>query len=732
MRPWWTILAWLLLLAVAGVSAAGISDRLMTNWRFTSEPESVQGRNLLEEHLIGGDYPAHELVIIRSDSLTVDDPAFQERVMQVTGALAGFDPVASAVNYYQAAEVNPQQASSLVAEDRHSTLIPVMFDGSYESVEDEAEDYSDLVHEQSGNGFDVSTVGDLSGGLAFAEISESDLQRGELIAIPIAMVVLVLVFGALVAAGLPLILALVSIVVAIGIGGLLALQMDLSIFLVNMTTMMGLALGIDYALFIVRRYREERVRSDSRIEAIARTGDSASRAVLFSGGIVIVALFGLFLIPTTIFRSLALGAILAVVAAVLAMLTLVPALLSLIGDRLDWPRRQPGMGAAAQEEPVWGAIARRVMARPVLSLVLSTVILLALAAPVIDLEEGATGTGAESIPDGEIRENYALLESQYNPGILQPIDIVIDLERSAETEREIDDLIQRIEADNAFIPATALTWNAGDSLARLEVPLAMLPGEPESYDAVERLRDEHIPAVFGDRADQVFTTGQLSVQYDFIDSTIYWRPWIFAIVLGLSFVLLTLVFRSLIVPLKAIVMNLLSVGAAYGLLVLVFQWGVGNELFGFERTPTIEAWIPIFLFTVLFGLSMDYHIFLLSRIRENFNLSGDNHASVVSGLQVTGRLITGAALIMVVVFGGFAAGRLMMFQQMGFGLAVAILLDATLVRSVLVPSSMALLGSWNWYLPSWLNWLPNLWVEGRAGAEAVGTPPVEPAFGADD
>jgi RND superfamily putative drug exporter len=265
--------------------------------------------------------------------------------------------------------------------------------------------------------------------------------------------------------------------------------------------------------------------------------------------------------------------------------------------------------------------------------------------------------------------------------------------------------------ESIFGPTTYETNSAGD-LGLLSIQLISDPNARDATEAIKRLRSDYIPQAFAGADTEVLVTGVSATNSDFYDLTNQYTPLVFTFVLGLSFLLLLLVFRSIVVPLKAIIMNLLSVGAAYGLLVLVFQMGVGHSLFGFQKVEAIEAWLPLFLFAILFGLSMDYHVFLLSRIKERYDLTGDNTASVAFGLRSTGRLITGAALIMVVVFAGFATGELVMFQQMGFGLGVAVLIDATIIRSILVPASMKLLGNWNWYLPPVLSWLPRLGLEG--------------------
>jgi RND superfamily putative drug exporter len=536
------------------------------------------------------------------------------------------------------------------------------------------------------------------------------------------------VFGALVAAGGPVILAGISILVAFGATALISSFTALSFFISNMITMIGLAVGIDYALFVVERYREERRRGYDTLDALERTGATASKAVLFSGITVVLATIGLFLIPTIIFRSLGLGAILVVIAAVAATLTLVPALIALLGDRLDWPRKKtyPTEGVAAHVIDLdtihggfWGRVVRIVMAKPVISLVAAIGFLLLLALPYRDLNTGFAG--AETLPPSSPRDAYEILARDFSVGLIAPVEFVIDAPRTESTDSAITSLQAELASNPIYNTADFLVmWNADDDLAHVTVPMTIVGSSPQAVDEIHRLRDEVAPRLFGAVDGSVYVTGETAFSADFFTLVDQWTPIVFAFVLGLSFILLLVVFRSIVVPIKAILMNLLSVGAAYGAIVLVFQKGYLTDFFGFDKSPTIEAWIPIFLFCVLFGLSMDYHVFLLSRIREHYDLTGNNRESVAVGLHSTARIITGAALIMVAVFAGFAAGRLVMLQQVGFGLAVAVLIDATIIRTIVVPAAMALLGDRNWYLPRWLNWLPDVRVEGDPQALTKG------------
>jgi RND superfamily putative drug exporter len=488
-----------------------------------------------------------------------------------------------------------------------------------------------------------------------------------------------------------------------------------------MLTGMGLALGIDYALFVVSRYREERTNGREQLDAIAAAGATASRAVLFSGMTFVLAMFGLVLVPNTIFRSLAAGAIAVGLVSVLAALTLLPAVLGLLGDRIDAGRIPVfGRGAAraGTESRFWGRVVRAVMRRPVVSLVLGAAFLVALALPALGLKTGSQGRS--TLPDRfESKQGYALLTQEFPGQTTDPVEIAITGGASPAAVRSG---IRRLGAELARRPVfgapTLRTSRTGDVL-RMTVPIGGDPVGERAIDAVRGLRDEAIPRAFAGAGADVLVTGDSAQELDYHDTVDAWLPRVFAFVLGLSFILLTIAFRSIVVPLKAIVLNLLSVGAAYGLLVLVFQDGIGNELLGLERAETVAAWVPLFLFAILFGLSMDYQVFLLSRVRERYQQTRDSDEAVAYGVASTARLITGAALIIIAVFWGFAMGDLIMFQQMGFGIAVALLLDATIVRAVLVPAAMKLLGDWNWYLPAWLSWLPDAQVGGaRPGQPA--------------
>jgi RND superfamily putative drug exporter len=776
-HPWRVIIAWVVILVLAGAASGFMNTTTEAN--FTNEPESVKGMELIDEKLDRGDQLG-ETVIVRSESLTIDDPAFQQRVEQITAQLTAKPELVHTVfDYYQATAAGLPNAAGLVSADRHTTLIQVEFTGNLEDVTKQATQYIDVIEENRGAGFEVYSVGDATINEEFNTIVEEDLISAEIVGLPITLIILVIVFGALIAAGIPLVLALMAILVATGIAALISQVFELSFFVSNMISMIGLAVGIDYALFLIARYREERAHGSSKDDAIGIAGGTASKAVVFSGMTVVLALIGMFLVPSTIFRSLAIGAILAVVVAVAATLTLVPALLHLLGDKIEWKltpwifgsyrhgsfKRKLGASltlltiipligiavegikrgfarlfgrAQAQQSAAtngrysdevlhsgfWGRVTRIVMARPVMAVVLAAGLLIAAAIPYFDMKTGFAGV--ETLPESDVKTAYLILEEDFYVGAFSPVRIAVDGDvNDAQRQAGVEGLLAAMAAEPQQFGQANVTTAPSNDMTLIEVPLATNADAQASYDTIERLRDDWIPAQFGATADEVYVTGVTAFNADFNEVIDTYTPIVFSVVLGLSFLLLMLAFRSIVVPVKAIIMNLLSVGAAYGIMVLVFQKGVATDLLGFQETPTIDAWIPIFLFCVLFGLSMDYHVFLLSRIREHFDQSHNNRESVAVGLQSTARIITGAALIMVTVFAAFASGRLVSLQQMGFGLAVAVFIDATIIRSVLVPASMRLLGNANWYLPRWLHWLPDLRVEGpRVHTPAPATEPI--------
>jgi putative drug exporter of the RND superfamily len=707
-HPWRTIGAWVAAIVLALAAAVVfLPGNLTSNGHVTGNPESKQAEDLVYGHFQPDPNAADELVVVRSPTHTVDDPAFKQFVGELYRHGRATNVVYRARSYLNGA---PQ----LVSADRHAALIEIQRQRDVDAL------LPVIAHNDGRDGFEVTITGGGTLDHDFNDLSQHDLKSGELgVGLPAALVVLVLVFGAVVAGLVPLLMAIVSILVAIGLTAVVAEASTLSIFVINMISGMGLALGIDYSLFVVSRYREERGRGRAQLDAIAASGATASRAVLFSGSVFVIALTGMFLVPSNVMRSLAVGAILVGIASVLAALTLLPALLGLLGDRVNAlrvPLVGRSVGHEAQEGRFWGAIVHGVMRRPVTSLVAAIVVLLAAASPVLDLHLGANGVS--TLPNRlASKQGYEALARSFPAASAAPVLVAIQGDVASPGARAaIARLRSRIAADRAFGGRGDLRISTDRDLAALIVPLRGDKTSDEAFGAVRLLRHTFIPQTLGGTALHAVVGGDTADNVDFIDAVHHWMPYVFAFVLGLSLVLLTIVFRSLVVAATAIVLNLLSVGASYGLLVLVFQKGYAHSWLGFQQVDVIEAWVPLFLFSVLFGLSMDYQVFLLSRIKERHDQTGSTDDALSYGVGSTARIITGAALIIVAVFLGFAMGDLVMFQQMGFGIAVALLVDATIIRSVLLPAAMTLLGRWNWYLPRWLDWLPRLDVEAAQAA----------------
>ena len=712
-RPLVTLAIWLVVAVVAGgLSQAWLDSATTTELKLGSGARSQQAADLLEDRLRGPE-PITEIVIVQSDSLTVDDPAFKTKVETVFGQIIALGPeaVTAGLNYYLTGDERQ------VSPDRRTTLMPFRLAGDLNEAEGHAEHILDIVEAADGvDGFRVLTSGRASISVEQNELALHDLEQGERFGIPVALLILVALFGSLVAALAPIGLAIVAIVIALGLVAAIGQAFQLVFFVTLMVTMIGLAVGIDYSLLIISRFREEMDRGLDKLEAAERAGSTAGRTVLFSGVTVIIAICGMLIVPFLFFQSLAIGAILVVAVALAATLTLLPAVLALLGPRVNL-LPVPLLGRFKVTSPdhskagFWEFITEKVMRFPIISILAIAIPMIVLTIFYFDIKTGLSGVDA--FPEGtQSREAFYVLEENFSFGIVNPVEVVVDGDINSP---EVQGAVQRLQAtlsnDPRFpIPPVPTVNDAGD-LALLTLVIHGESSSQAAVDTVTALRDEYIPAAFEGVSANVLVGGVTAITADVFEIVEIYTPFVFLFVLGFSFIVLMLVFRSIVIPIKAVIMNLLSVGASYGLLVLVFQKGVATELLGFRHAEVVDAWIPLFLFSILFGLSMDYHVFLLSRIRERYDHTGDNAEAVAYGLRSTAGIITGAALIMVAVFGGFALGETIINQQVGFGLAVAVFLDATLVRSVLVPASMEVLGKRNWYLPSFLRWLPDVRVE---------------------
>lgn len=527
-------------------------------------------------------------------------------------------------------------------------------------------------------------------------IAQDDILRAELVAIPLTVLILLLVIRAPLSPLIPIAVGAAAVVVSIGLIVIAARWATVSIYVVNMIVMLGLAVGIDYTLLVFERFREECRAGEQVAGAIDRSAASAGRSVVISGLSVVIALAGVVFVPISVIRDMALGAILVVVLGMIAVLTLLPALLRIFGGRIATGRREEGSGRSS-----WARWAATVTRRPVRWGVPVLLVLALLAGQAVRFEGGLSYLSLSVVEPGADREED-YLEQELTVMLFSVVEVAVERPRTPDAERGIDRLVTAIGQDRDFAPVVTLQTSADGEVTVVRVLVVRPSGSPEAAAAVERLRERLVPAAFAAGPSGVHVGGPLTLQQDVLRIIESWQPRIIAFVLAMSVVVLAVAFRSVVAALVATSMTLLSVAAALGVLVLVIQQGVGASLLGVAQVDAIEAWVPLVLFAILFGLSTDYHVFLLGRVQERYRQTGDPTGAVAFGVGATGRIICAAALIMGVVFASFAAGRLVLLQQLGLGLAVAVLIDALLVRLTLVPAIMTVLGHANWRGRAWL------------------------------
>ena len=684
-----------------GVGESGKASELLRE-RFRSEPSPAKSRQ-----------PARtERIIFSNPSLDVDDSTFRSTVQAIVDELRDSPHVESVVSFYDTGD------SGMVADDRNAVLAVVNLQNPPGVTRRHIEigPLLDAVDEASrgASGFEVEVFSFGLNDDQIEEILDEDFARILLISMVIGLIILLIAFKALVAAVVPLVMAIGAIVSALGVAALVSQVYPLVELYAEMILLMGLAVGIDYSLFIVSRFRSERRAGWAKLDAISVASNTTGRAVFYAGITVVLSLAGLTLTRDFTFISLALGAIIVVFIAIIGSLTLLPAMLGALGDNVN-RLRIPFLKGEGDQAAFWGAITDRVLARPVVLATLTTAALVALAIPAFSLNLGFNA-GADAIPDAvDGKRAIELLELHFSSSLIVPARIVIDAPdvEAPEILAAADTLKELIEESDAFLAPSDGRANEDRNLLHINVPVAGNIDDEESVDAVKLLRNTIIPQAFDGTDARVYVAGDTADSIDFTDRMYSSALYVFGFVLGLSFLLMLVMFRSIVIPIKAIVLNLLSVAAVYGILVMVFQWGWGISILGSEETGVIEAWLPLFLFGILFGLSMDYHMLVLNRIKEVYDETLHNERAVSTGIRLTAGQITSAALIMVGVFGAFATSRILGLQQFGLGLAVAVLIDATVIRVILLPASMNLLGDANWYLPQWLDWLPKVAPEER-------------------
>ncbi len=684
---WVVVAAWLVVLLGGGWSSTKLSP-LLSNTFTMPGTDSERARTILEERYGDRSDGAFTVVFSVRDSR---DP--QQRLLLQRQLAA---------------------AAKLVPSGRAQPLVPggthVLY-GDITSTLDlaTAKGYTDDILRRLPHGGGVQSY--VTGQAAIQHdldpIFNEDLRKGEFqIAIPIALLVLLLVFGLSWSVTIPLLFAACTIEGTLGLVYLFAHHLTMATYVTNLVQLIGLGIAIDYSLLMVYRFREELARGGSKDDAVVRTMATAGRAVVFSGATVAIGLALLLFMPSPFMRSMGIGGFLIPLVSILAAMTLQPALLSLYGRRGTRRVRIWRFGEEGPRRGFWERLSAAIMRRPAAFLAGGTVLLVAAALPVFALK--LTPGSAKGIPQHpQAVRGFTILRDAVGAGALSPTQILVDSGRvggAAALQRPIETLVERLRRDPEVVfvryrPGRPFVDPTG-RYAQVVVAGKHEYGEAPAQAFVHRLRGDIVPSVSWPDGVAVLAGGGPPQGVDFIDRSYAVFPWLVIGVLVLTYLLLLRAFRSLILPLKAVILNLLSVGAAYGLLVIVFKWGIGNDVLGLYQFSQIEAWIPIFLFAMLFGLSMDYEVFLVTRMREAWDETRDNVRAVGLGLERTGRIISAAAIIMVAAFSGFVAGRIVGLQEFGLGLAVAILFDATIVRVLLVPSLMALFGRWNWWLPT--------------------------------
>jgi RND superfamily putative drug exporter len=699
------ILGWLAFVLVATLIGGSVGTRTIA-----SEDDGNGEARVAERAIAHAGFPeeADEQVLIQGrGGVRVADPAFAAATRELVRRLLDTPHVRDVRSPLD--EVHRGQLSA----DGRSALVTYAIEGDEDSVSDRIAPATAAIAavRRAHPDLRIEGFGEASAGDALEEVLAGDFRKAERISLPLTLAILLIAFGAFVAAGLPLLLGLTAVAASIGLLGPLSQLQPLSDEVNTVVLLIGLAVGVDYSMFYLRREMEERDAGLGPDAAVLAAAATSGRAVLTSGLTVMIAMAGMLLAGNPTFVSFGIGTMLVVAVAVVGSLTFLPATLAWLGrrgwtekGRIPWiSRRRHTHG----ESRVWGVIVTRVLRHPLVSAVGAAAVLVALAIPALGLK--TVSPGVEGIPrDIPVMQTYDRIETAFPGGVL-PAQVVVRAAdvTAPEVQRGIGELTRAALATGRISEPVSVTTNPDGTLAIVNLALAGTGTDDASNAALATLRDDVIPATIGRvpgaRAD---VTGVTAWSKDYSDALRAHLPLVVAFVLGLAFVLLLVTFRSIVIPLKAIVLNLLSVGASLGVLTLVFQDGHGESLLGFTSVGGIVAWLPLFLFVVLFGLSMDYHVFIVSRIREAHDAGMTTGAAVAHGIRSTAGVVTSAAVVMIAVFSVFASLSLLDFKQMGVGLAVAVLIDATIVRGVLLPATMKLLGEWNWWLPRPLRRLP--------------------------
>jgi RND superfamily putative drug exporter len=719
---------WIVLVAAAIVLGMAAGTKTLTDSE-QSTGQSARAEQILQD--AGFKEPVSESVLVQSKTIPADSPAFRRAVTAVVAKLEARPDVKN---------VRGPPAPGQVSKDGRSVLVDFELKGDLDANVSRVQHVLDAVAsvQRAHPSFRIEELGEASAEHELEDTIGKDFQKAERMSVPITFIILLFAFGAFVAAGVPVLLAVSAVLGSIGLSSLVSHYAHASDATASVILLIGMAVGVDYSLFYLKREREERKAGHEGRDALHRAAATSGQAVLISGATVMVAMAGLLFAGSKIFTSIGIGAMIVVFVSMIGSLTVLPALLGKLGDRVDrgviavlaaglvrvirweprplrWLKNRRTLLQVAKgnrESRIWGAILRPAMRFPKTAAALSAAFLVLLTLPAFGMHTKLIGMA--DLPHSlKIVQTYDAVQNAF-PGSPTPAVVVVrgnDLD-SPQAKAALADLHRRALATGVMREPIETTVNASHTVARVDIPLVGSENDLRSASELSQLRDHVVPAALGGLPGaEVAVTGEDAGNHDFNQTTKSRAPIVFAFVLGLAFLLLLISFRSIVVPIKAIVLNLLSVGAAYGVLVWIFQQGHLEGPLGFHSNGSVVTWLPLFLFTVLFGLSMDYHVFILSRIRELVDRGVPTEEAVERGIRTTAGTVTSAAMVMVAVFAIFASLSTLDIKQMGVGLAVAVLIDATIIRGVLLPATMKLLGDWNWYLPRWLRWLPSVNLE---------------------
>jgi uncharacterized membrane protein YdfJ with MMPL/SSD domain len=700
----WKTAVWgWLAFSVVAIALGSVAGTRMLKQADTAAGGSKHAEDILQR--AGFPDQAGESVLVQSTSRTLGDPAFRSTVNDVVRTVSALPQVERVRS--PLASGNDGQ----VSHDRRAALVQFEIRGDVDKADKKVQPVLDAVARVQAQhpGLTVAEFGFASATHELNATLSKDFKRAEYSTLPVTLVILLVAFGALVAAGLPVLLAFSGVLATIGLSALASHVVAAGSSTQSVILLIGMAVGVDYSLFYLRREREERRRGASPKEALLTAARTSGHAVFISGLTVLIAMAGMLFTGNAVFTSIAVGAMLMVAVALIGSLSILPALLSRLGHGVD-RGRLPFVSRRVGGEPrFWGFVLDRVLRRPAVSVALSAGALLALAVPVLGLH-----TQLPSFTDLPkslaIVRTYDAIQTAF-PGAQAPAKVVVAAPNvdAPRVQRAIGALERQALATGQMFEPVSTEINPARTVETVSISLQGDGSDGRSVAALQTLRDAVIPATLGGVSGiDAAVSGETAGTHDFNQQMKSHAPLVFAFVLGLCFLLLLVTFRSIVIPIKAVVLNLLSVGASYGLLVLVFQHRWAQGILGFRSNGAITSWLPLFMFVILFGLSMDYHVFILSRVKELVDGGMSTEEAVATGIKRTAGTVTSAAVVMVAVFAIFVTLRTLDIKQMGFGLAAAILIDATVVRAVLLPATMKLLGDWNWYLPSWLEWLPRI------------------------